>query len=280
MPRQDNDIARMLLTNLRQKQHYETKNPHIETGRAATHLWARARRSMQRMRTRTGIQDDVLGMHREWLGDLDGKRVLDLGCFSGNPLSMHLARNSGSYLGLDLSEQATAQLDRELRSAGIPHARARAGDFLSPEFGESGFDIVYAQSVLHHFEHLDAMLEVLHGKLAPGGVVVTWDPMQTSPPVWVARKLYRPLQSDKDWEFPFTRETFSVIQKHFVVERAQGILGRSKWAFLAMPLGIDRAARLARRWHAQDLKRATKPGSDLWRCMQVTMKLRRRDTAD
>ena len=269
----------MLRTNAQQKLYYETKNPHIETGRKATHLWARARRSMQRMRSETGIQDDVLGMHRRWLGDLSGKKVLDLGCFAGNPLSMHLARTSGSYLGLDLSEQAITSLNRDLQEAGIygEGTRAEAGDFLSPAFTETAFDVVYAQSVLHHFRHVEAMLEVLHDKLTPGGVVVTWDPMQTSRPVRAARALYRPLQSDKDWEFPFTRETFGIFQRYFRIDEVQGILGRSKWAFLAMPAGVEHAVRIARRLHEQDLARANKLGPDLWGCMQVITKLRRRE---
>ncbi len=117
----------------------------------------------------------------------------------------------------------------------------------------------------------------IHEKLAPGGIVITWEPLQTSPPVRIARILYRPFQSDRDWEFPFTRDTFAIFQRHFYIEKVQGLLRRSKWAFLAMPLGTDRAARLARRWHVHDLKQDHTPGLALWRCMQVITKLRRRN---
>ena len=274
----DKDVAEMLRTNLRQKHHYEADDPHVETGDTATYLWARTRLAMQAMRQSAGIGDDVLERHRKWLNDLSGKKVLDLGCFDGNALSMHLARTSASYLGLDLSEQAVSRLNRSLVEAGVygPKTRALAGDFLSLEFQETDFDVVYALSVLHHFKHLDAALEMLHDKLALGGIVVTWDPMQTSLPVRAVRTVYRPFQSDKDWEFPFTRDTFEIIQKYFIIEEVQGILGRSKWAFLMIPLGTDRAARLARRWHERDLKYANKLGRDLWRCMQVAVKLRRK----
>jgi SAM-dependent methyltransferase len=240
-------------------------------------VWARTRRAMISMGYKAGIDDDVIGLHREWLGDLSSKKVLDLGCFDGNPLSMHLARTSASYLGLDLSEQATRRLNRKLGEAGLsrPETKAEAGDILSPDFREADFDVVYAKSVLHHFKHFDAMLRVLHDKLAPNGIVVAIDPMQTALPVRVARALYRPLQSDRAWEFPFTRRTFLDIQRYFIIEGLQGVLGRSKWAFLAAPLGTDRAARLARRLHQHDLKRANKPGDDLWQCMTVTIKLRR-----
>ena len=99
--------------------------------------------------------------------------------------------------------------------------------------------------------------------------------MQTVLPVRIARILYRPLQSDRAWEFPFTRCTFEDFQKYFIIEGLQGVLGRSKWAFLMASLGADRADRLARRLHQHDLKYANEPGADLWRCMKVLMKLRR-----
>jgi 2-polyprenyl-3-methyl-5-hydroxy-6-metoxy-1,4-benzoquinol methylase len=273
----DDYTAEMLRTNLRQKQHYEADDPHFETRSTATSLWARTRLAMQAMRQDAAIDDDVLEMHRRWLGDLSGKKVLDLGCFAGNPLSMHLARTSASYLGLDLSERAVSKLNRKLVEAGLygPRTKALAEDFLSPTFYETRFDVVYALSVLHHFRHLEVALRMLHDKLAPGGVVVTWDPMQTSLPVRAVRMVYRPFQSDKDWEYPFTRHTFRCFQEYFVIEDLQGILGRSKWAFLIAPFGAGRAARLARRWHERDLGHANKLGTDLWRCMQVAMKLRR-----
>jgi 2-polyprenyl-3-methyl-5-hydroxy-6-metoxy-1,4-benzoquinol methylase len=274
---QDKAVTEMLRTNVRQKQYYESDDPYIDKGGLANHLWVRIRNAMQDMRTNAGINDNVLRMHRRWLNDLSGKKVLDLGCFAGNMLSMHLAQTSASYLGLDLSEQAVRKLNSSLIEAGLygSNARALARDFLSPTFDETDFDVVYANSVLHHFKYPEAALRLLYDKLAPGGIVVTWDPVQTSLPVRAARTVYRPFQSDKAWEFPFTRDTFRGFQKYFVIEEVQGVLGRSKWAFLMTPLGTSCGTHLARRWHEHDLKHANKLGTDLWRCMQVIMKLRR-----
>jgi 2-polyprenyl-3-methyl-5-hydroxy-6-metoxy-1,4-benzoquinol methylase len=190
--RNRDEISRMLGTNTRQKSFYEAKNPYLESGGKISYLWGRARFALQKVRSEARIDEDVLALHRNWLGDLSDKKVLDLGCFSGNDLSLELARNSSSYLGIDLSKRAIESLNFDLREAGLYGSRTRAEaiDFLSPDFVETGFDVVYAKSVLHHFEHLGAMLEVLREKVAPGGVVVSWDPMQTSPPVWAARMLY------------------------------------------------------------------------------------------
>jgi SAM-dependent methyltransferase len=230
------------------------------------------------MAHKAGIDNDVTRLNREWMGDLAGRKVLDLGCFDGNPLSMYLAENSDSYLGLDLSEQAAGRLNRKLSEAGLysSNKKAVAGDFLSQDFREADFDVVYAKSVLHHFKHFDAMLRVLHDKLAPNGIVVTQDPMQTALSARVVRTLYRPLQSDKAWEFPFTKRTFDDLQKYFVIEDLQGVLGWAKWTFAAYPLGVNRVAWLCQKLHEKDSENARKPGRALWRCMQVTMKLRRK----
>lgn len=76
-----------------------------------------------------------------------------------------------SDLGIDLSERAIDSLNRDLKAAGLhgPRMKAEEVDFLSPDFDEAGFDVVYAKSVLHHFEHLGTRLEVLRAKLAPDG---------------------------------------------------------------------------------------------------------------
>ena len=79
------------------------------------------------------------------MSDLSGQRILDLGCGAGNPLSVPLAEQRGSYLGIDLSENALDILSRKLSH--VPTARVRAVDFLSDQFDEGPFDVVYAKSV-------------------------------------------------------------------------------------------------------------------------------------
>jgi hypothetical protein len=90
------------------------------------------------------------------------------------------------------------------------------------------------------------------------------------------RALYRPFQSDKDWEWPLTKESFTIIEKYFEIERVQGYLGKSKWAIPVSMMSQETAREKGIAWHAEDMKRASSIGPGLWPCLFVAMKLRRR----
>ena len=126
------------------------------------------------------------------------------------PLS--LAQNSKQYVGLDFSESGIARLNKKIEH--LPNAKAIVQDFLSDEFKEKDFDIIYAYGVLHHFENADLLISKLNEKLATKGRIISYDPLETSRPIWLIRKLYRPFQSDAAWEWPFNRKTSSLPGKH------------------------------------------------------------------
>lgn len=259
----------MLAVNERQSEFYETKDE--GRGNALTRMWRRARLAQKEVRIGLGIDGAVYEKHWEWMGDVSDKRILDLGCYEGNKLSLPLAKKSGSYLGLDLSRPAIAILNEKIRAAGCPNARAVAADFLSPDFSEDGFDVIYAHSVAHHFKYFDVFLAALQGKLSSRGMVVTIDPMETSWPVKLARVAYRPFQADSAWEWPFNKKSFEMIQRRFDVVGVQGMMGRAKWSLPIALLDKGRALSLGTRWHERDLREATTLGPALWRCMQVSM---------
>jgi SAM-dependent methyltransferase len=225
-----------------------------------------------------GVFDTVLDLHREWLGDLAGKRVLDLGCYTGNRLSLELARSSAAYLGIDLSDSALAQLRSRIEAAGIEGAEVRALDFLDKSFDYPPFDVIYANAVLHHFSDFGLLMSLLHERLKPGGMVIAFDPMETSPIVRAVRAMYRPFQTNAAWEWPFRQQNFDKIQEYFEIEELRGLVGRSKWVIPLSALPISRRwlVDVGRKLHQQDLARATGLNSDLWRCMSVTMRLRKR----
>lgn len=67
-----------------------------------------------------------------------------------------------------MSERTLESLNRDLREAGLygPNSKAEVTGFLLPDFAKTRFKVVYAKSVLHHFEYLGATLDVLHEKVA------------------------------------------------------------------------------------------------------------------
>jgi 2-polyprenyl-3-methyl-5-hydroxy-6-metoxy-1,4-benzoquinol methylase len=275
----DDDLKRqaMLDRNLQQRAFYDT--PSHQRGNVITGLWRRARRSLYYVRDHLQTTALIEQHHRKWLGDLADKRVLDLGCYGGNPLSLEIARQSASYLGLDLSAAGIIQLQQQLEQEHLPLASTQVGDFLALDFPYPPFDVVYAVSVLHHFEHFDTVLKLLHARIVPGGSVITTDPLNTCWSIRFARHLYRPFQSDAAWEWPFTQQSLVQIERYFHIEAVQGVMGYAKWAVpLAMlPYGRGLALRVGQRLHVWDQQVATHQGPGLWRCLQVAMHLRRRD---
>jgi 2-polyprenyl-3-methyl-5-hydroxy-6-metoxy-1,4-benzoquinol methylase len=262
----------MLQINEQQKKFYEQKqgSRYEEIG-IVNQLWDKTRRNLYKVRENLGITELIRARHLYWLGNLQGKRVLDLGCHSGNDLSIDIAKNCGFYLGMDLSQPAITQLNEKLLLNNLPHAQAVAFDFLQSDFPYESFDIIYAYGVMHHFKYFDAFLSLLHERLNHGGKVISFDPMETSLPIWLARRLYRPFQIDSDWEYPFSQQNFKLIEKYFTIKAIQGVLGYSKWGLpLAIfPFGSDLVSQL----HEYDVTSATVPGDDLWRCMQVALYL-------
>ena len=95
----------------------------------------------------------------------------------------------------------------------------------------------------------------------------------------ILRRAYRSFQTDADWEWPFTKDALSTINRRFVIEEIQGTYGKSKWA---IPLGFiapARARRYANRWHRKDLDTRFDL-ENVTSCLRVSMMLRKRPAAD
>jgi SAM-dependent methyltransferase len=278
MPVSDDVRAHAIKVNKEQRQFYDDKIRRRRQLNLPMLLWEAWRNRVYRIWDNIGVFDDVLSLHREWVGDLSGKRVLDLGCYSGNRLSLELASRSTFYLGLDLSEEAIAKLRAKLDAAGLPDAQVRAKDFLDRDLGDAPFDVIYANAVLHHFKDFDLLISLLADRLVPGGRVISFDPMETALTVRIVRSLYRPFQRNAAWEWPFKKRHFDVIETRFTVDKIQGVVGLSKWVlpFSTIPFFGGLTTRLGRKLHERDLRVARQRDRLLWRCMSVNLHLVRR----
>ena len=281
-----NSYQKMVQVNARQKDFYESWFKAVQMAgveRAAntpTGTWSWMRRKLLAMRKLAGLDEYLEELHRGWMHDLENARVLDLGCFTGNPLSLWIAENCAEYTGIDLSEQAVAVLNAKLSERQFTHARAYAQDFLANSYPDNHFDLIYANSVLHHFKDINLLLAELHRILKPGGMVISFDPLMTEPLNRLARALYRPLQTDRDWEWPFTRKTFGLLRRYFEIADRQGIMGMVKFGFLCqLVLGPGKLGNVITRLGLKfDKKYARHPGAAFFFCWQATLLLRKRDS--
>lgn len=272
MEMDNSELSKTLDVNKKQAEFYNVKKKNLPT-----RIWSNVReKTLKGIRRDLNILQGSYDLHKSWFGDLSDKKVLDLGCYAGNYHSLFLAQNSKHYIGLDLSEVGINRLNKKLEQ--IPTATGLVQDFLSDSFVEKDFDIIYAYGVLHHFENVDLLIAKLNEKLAPNGRIISYDPLETSTPVWIIRKLYRPFQSDAAWEWPFNRNTIRKFEQNFKVLEKRGVLGYAKWFFIInlLPLPKTKKMNLGKSLHQKDWEKSNTSMSHLFSCMQLTMHMQKK----
>ncbi|GGC23931.1 hypothetical protein GCM10011371_09490 [Novosphingobium marinum] len=115
------------------------------------------------------------------LGDLSGKRVIDLGAGYGGAARV-LAREHGANVTcLNLS---TVENDRNralTNEAGLSdRVEVVDGSFDDLPFGDATFDVAWSQDAILHAPDRSAVLDEVARVLGPGGLLVFHDPMQAT----------------------------------------------------------------------------------------------------
>jgi len=102
-------------------------------------------------------------------GDLNGKRVLELGCASG-VLTTHLVERGADVLSVDVEPQMIELARQRLGN----EARFEIVDLdQPPSLGPAGsIDVVVASLVLHYVADWQPLLQELHRLLKRGGALV------------------------------------------------------------------------------------------------------------
>jgi ubiquinone/menaquinone biosynthesis C-methylase UbiE len=119
------------------------------------------------------------------LPDLQGSRVVDLGCGFG--WFCRWARRAGAaeVLGLDVSENMLARARADSADPAVSYVRA---DLENLDLPEASFELAYSSLAFHYVVHLTAVLAVVHRALVPGGSLVfsAEHPIYTAPtrPGW------------------------------------------------------------------------------------------------
>ena len=106
---------------------------------------------------------------RALLPDLQGRRVVDLGCGFGWFCRWAREQGAGFVLGIDDSEKMLARAAEATSDPAIAYTRA---DMEVLELQPASFDVVYSSLALHYVEKLDRLMSIVYRSLAPGGTLV------------------------------------------------------------------------------------------------------------
>lgn len=113
--------------------------------------------------------------HLQQLTQLDGIKVLDFGCGTGQ-LSQRLSPMVKDIVALDASEAMIEELDKKELANVEPVVDALSRGLVAQHPAFRGqFDLVVASSVLAFVEDLDASLKISHSLLNHGGYFVHFD---------------------------------------------------------------------------------------------------------
>jgi SAM-dependent methyltransferase len=146
------------------------------------------------------------------LGDATGRRVLDLGCGSGEEL-IPLVHRGASVIGIDISPDLIALAERRLREQGVK-AEVRVGSAYDTELPNSSVDVIFCMSLIHHLDLPRVKREMLR-ILRPDGFIVLKEPIRFNRSYDFLRSLLPNQEDISDDEHPLTKDEFLAFQEGF-----------------------------------------------------------------
>jgi ubiquinone/menaquinone biosynthesis C-methylase UbiE len=106
---------------------------------------------------------------RAMLPELNGKRVVDLGCGFGWASRWMREQGAVSVLGIDLSEN---MIRRAKSDTSDPKIEYRVADIETLELPEAAFDFAYSALTFHYIRDFERLTRMIHRTLVPGGSTV------------------------------------------------------------------------------------------------------------
>jgi len=148
----------------------------------------------------------------ELMGDLRGKRLLDVGAGLGES-SVYFAMQGAEVTATDISPgmvKCAVELGK-LHGVNITGV-ALAGEDLDIPAGQ--FDIVYIANTIHHVTDKDRLFEQIQRALKPGGRFFSFDPLAYNPVIEIYRRMATKVRTED--EAPLTFGDVERAGKYFI----------------------------------------------------------------
>ncbi len=147
----------------------------------------------------------------EQMGDLKGKRLLDIGAGLGES-SVYFALKGAKVTAVDLSPEMV-RLSKQLATRFGVEIEGVVAAAESLNVGREQFDIVYAANILHHVTNKDSFYQQIEKALVKGGKVYTFDPLCYNPVINVYRNMATEVRTED--EAPLSFEDVRLFAKYF-----------------------------------------------------------------
>jgi ubiquinone/menaquinone biosynthesis C-methylase UbiE len=159
----------------------------------------------------------------EWLGDLRGKRVLELGCGPGDEAVM-MARRGAWVVAVDIAPASVWVTRARAEATGVA-ARVVTSRMCAEQlaFPSDTFDWVTGFGLLHHAQ-LDALAPEIRRVLRRGGHALFFEPLGMNPLLEFARQYlpYRDKRRSAN-EHPLKYEQIARVGAHFSATRVREV---------------------------------------------------------
>lgn len=148
----------------------------------------------------------------ELMGDLKGKKLLDLGTGLGET-AVYFALQGAEVIATDISPHMIA-LAKQLAA----HHHTEIEGFVCPAenltLPDNYIDICYTANVLHHVADRKRTLREIYRVLKPNGLVISWDPLAYNPIINVYRHMADKVRTkdEQPVKFDLVREYQEVFE--------------------------------------------------------------------
>lgn len=204
------------------------------------------------------------------LGELVGRKVLDLGCGHGMA-AVVLAWSGAEVTACDISAGYLAETQARARANGVVVRCVQAAGEALP-FADASFDCIWGSAVLHHLDFDYAVAE-LHRVLKPHGRAVFCEPWGSNPLLRLARRwLPYPGKARTPDEQPLTRAHLDRLAQTF--DRVE-YTGYELFGMLGRLAGLGVGGRLVQALRRLDARLLTRCPALQYYCRYVVVTLRR-----
>ncbi|MBW4639709.1 MAG: class I SAM-dependent methyltransferase [Gloeocapsa sp. UFS-A4-WI-NPMV-4B04] len=162
------------------------------------------------------------------MGDIRGKRLLDLGCGAGEN-SVYFAKKGALCVASDYSP-GMVEVALQLAAANNVKIQGRTMNAIALDCPDNTFDFVYASNLLHHLPDPHAAISEMHRVLKPGGKACFWEPLKHNPIINVYRRMATSVRTED--ETPLDINIVHFVKSHFSQTTYDTFWLATLWIFL------------------------------------------------